>query len=75
MEIILAARWDGLLELPAGLSVPMSGPWQIEAVLLSGVWEEQMTEGLCVLGVWVLQIHGSFVPHCQCGCENEGRRL
>lgn len=65
---IMAVRWDDLLELPAGLYASKFDTWPIaEAVLLSGV-----TETVCV-GLWVLQIHGSAVPCCQCSCEDVGR--
>lgn len=73
MTEIMAVRWNDLLELPDELSASKSGAWPIaEAMLLSGVTEaEGGRDSVC--GVWVLQFHGSVVPHCQHGCEDVGR--
>lgn len=55
-EVILVVRWDGPLELPAGLSVAMSGTWHIaEAVLLfaeaEGVGRAGDTGTACARGM------------------------
>lgn len=68
----MAVRWDDLLELAAGLSASLSGTWPIAEAVLSGVTEAEGDRD-SVLGVWVLQIHGSVVPCCQRGCEDLGR--
>lgn len=39
------------------------------------VWAEQVTQGQHVPGVWVLQVHGSILPHCWRGSEGTGKRL